>query len=439
MNGTDLLQVSSRAVGFLGRHVPVSRSLGGSGDRTDRFTAADSSDRDAMHIRNWSGILDDQPYQAGDLEDFRGLPQLSDLKTPLYYEQLTGEQNWGVKHHDPRREAVDQKSALELRDAWFAGHPTFTEAVYGDGESAIRELLATDDALRSAYTRGRDANAYEQEMDLAAEAGFWFEGTEEADWRDQEDFARMALENRGGLADKLQASGSLRDMVGADGLEQLVSESRQRVLDELLPMLENSSDTITEEFLQQHPLTALELLDNSGLRRDVEEDPDKAAELVADADRIEGEVKGELAQRAASRINDDLFNENWFTTEGALAEAVVSDGVTDADNSFADWLRVQEGYTYATARSPELIENYWADRAYGAVEGALDRRLFAENPSLAMMTSLNTEVAEDLASDADAIATAYPEGSELNGAVRAYRAYGLGLADRRFGTYTRVA
>ncbi|MDP8208008.1 MAG: hypothetical protein P9L92_15190 [Candidatus Electryonea clarkiae] len=440
----DVLQVRSTALKFLGRHQGLSRRTGYSSDNTNAFESAVEDDRKSADIGRFRGVDPYSPFYTRPVGEFRGIdtsspmfrtpdgekhdsdpePRLMEEEHPLY--DLYPE----IHTRNADEEAVDEVSSSNPYDSVFARE-----------DSEVRDLLTDTDDLNDSYVNDIPSKAQAQEYELAGYAeNAIAAGVDKATWESQPDVARLALENRGSLADEIKDSDDFRDLLKESPDAVMLDESRKRVRNELSEKLRNSGDILDEEFMKEHPLAALNLLDRPDLVNWVEQDMDNARAYKRDAGLYDDQTRNRLGSEAAKRVESSPFDEDWFDGNKGVAEAVWADSVTGHDDKVGTWMDSQETIQPEDAFAPELAGQYWSDIAKreSGGEDVIPEHLFDSNESLSMMTSLNGDFAESLQNSAEAITTSFPDFPSTSLTTVAYRGYGLGLADRSYGDYQRI-
>ncbi len=451
----SVLNTTNRGIDFLGRNTEVARRLGWSSLNTSGFEVAAAADKAATQAGRFRGVFAQSPFYTKKLDEY----DINDTLNPLQRNPV--DKTRTVKHNPlwdnpleeadirvetDRERAIDQRSLKNPYDMVFARR-----------NSNMREFLVHADDPGDGYIEGDPTMAQHQDKDLAefAEEDV-VAGVDSETWLEQPEVARLALENRGGLADKLQESDTLKKYLEADPAEAVRDRSREKVREALDGKLSNSSEILDDEFLEAHPLAALKLLEDNQTREWVEEDTDNAREFKDQAGVVEDEMRSEMAQKATDRMNSYPFNAygaEFFQGKDNLAEAVVSDTLTSSgDDSFATWLESRESgledsgspeqpLNMEEVGSQQLASSFWADQAKAAVgtDAGIPDHLFNGNVSLSMMTANDANLAADLTADAGAIATSFPDRGATAPATKAYRAYGFGLGERTFGRFLRVA
>ncbi len=442
MSDTALLSVVNMGLSFLGRNTAVSKRLGAAESNNISFYEADQSDRDSHEIGKFRGINPSSPFYTQPIGKFRGIYQ-----QPKSYNS----------HYDPlvaRQPASRLEYILDFFGIRLETKTSETEAVenqrltepddrvYLNTDNAIYDLLTEPGDLNEAYVNVDETPGQTQEDELAAFTEEVIDhGIENSTWRAHPDLARLILENRGELADKLEESENLRDLITTSPDEVLLEASRERVREQVSEKLKNSADILDQDFLEEYPLVALRLLERPDLVSWVEENRDNALQLRADAGRITKEMQDRLAEEADSLVQNLPFTEDFFAANPNLAEAVWADTLTGYDQSIGTWLESKASLLPEDANMVALASGYWADRAKTATGGAgtIPEHLFDNNPPLSMMAALDQDVADSLAAEATAIQTMYPLKTSTSLPVLAYRAFGLGLGNRYYGDYQRVA
>ena len=420
------LAVSSRAVEFLSRHPQVSRRAGGSAGLNDSFKQADSEDREAESIRKFRGLHPYGTFSTTEPGNFRGIgldvPD-SEIELPAYKK---------IKVHIN----VDEAKAMD-RVSWN----NLKELMYTRRGSEAGEVLEEPGTLNTAYVEGNPTPGLDQESEIAAYADTEIPGTDRETWVSQPDLARLALENRGELAERIADSDDLREALTAVPDDLALERARTRVREEVSGKLRNSSDILDEEFLEDNPLATLDLLQNPAKVKWVEENRENAKQYRRDAGRTAVSKRAELAGEAAERVQNQPFDETWFEGNLNVAETVVADAYTGHGDALGTFLETQGGTSREEASATRLASKYWAEigkRETGGDDGP-PGFLFDENRSLAMMASIDSELAGALKADALSIRTSYPQAGPFQPETIAFRAYGLGLADRIYGNFQRVA
>lgn len=458
----SLTAVSDAALRFLGRNPRLARALGRDGDATTAFAEADKADRERRSLTNWRGLNESGPAESAPLQHWRGLSlPYNGLRTP----KTVG---FGITHRDPRQEAVDGEMRESSADRVYLQDPMLFDppklfsdlafddnpnqlgervrrALYGTDvhteldETHVRGLITSNHDLSQAYVNGHSAEARTLETDLANEAAWNTFGLVREDFVAEGPLARLVHENRGGLGDRLMDSEQLRSLVNTDSTGVMLEDRREEVLARLRPELENTGDILTGDFLEEHPLLSQELLRNDALLKWVEEDRDNARELRRDGDLFEARMREAIPQRAAQRVNMDRFDQDWFASNMRVAETVTADDVLDREDPLGTYLQSRRGLLEEEAFAPRLVDGYWAEQAQKAAGDEVPGWLFERSTGLAMMTALHPDVASGLKDDAGAITASF-DGEDRDYLVRrAWQAYGLGLGERIYGEYQRVA
>ncbi|MCB2200469.1 hypothetical protein KQI63_13760 [bacterium] len=418
--------LSAVARSFLSRNLPVSRALGSSEARSQSFDEADRSDRSASSTSSpWHGIDSDGYYSPDDTSDFRGIGYLGKLIASGHT----------LKNRNPNEVAVDDRAPGDPFDRAFLGDPTTFERYYGEDGAAARQLLADEAALREAFTEGRAGLENKLPDDLALFAALVIAATDQEDWLDDGELARLVLENRAGLAERIEEDPELKALLTADPEEVMVERSRERVLSDLLPQLANSGDILDEEFLRDHPLFALALLRDPGLLKFVEENRDQAYAIRRDAENIEARVQAELAEEADAIVGNSPFTSYWFEEHDEWAEVVVSDYRTKHDQPLGQWMGTVEEMVTEDVIGQALARAYWVDLADAATSNVFPTSLFSDSDALSLMTVLSSDLAEALQEDSTTILESIPTQTT---ALHAARAYGFGLGERSYGDYRRI-
>ncbi len=440
---SDVLQVSPRGTRFLGRNPSLSRNLGREEESYGRFESGDSYDREAHEIGRFRGVYPRSPFYTKPLDQFRGLNDSSTLyRTP----------NNGYHKDDPSPGLLDKSHPLygfnpEIR-VTSENELSFNkinqvnplDTAYAFPSSQVRQLLISSNDLNEAYTSGNSSRDYAQENELSAYAqNEIIPGIDKNRLQSEPDLARMILENRGGLREKLDEDKNLREVFDISQLEFLLDQSRQRVRDELSEELRNSGDILDEDFIEYYPLASLNLLKNPDLIRWVEEDRENAYQYKQDAGRTEKIVKDSLAEEAADEVQAFPYSTSFFEGNEELAEAVLSDRLTGYDHKLGSWLARQDSIRHDKSFAPDIAEKYLADTAIQETGGSrhLPEHLFENNPTLSIMVLMDSDLAEDLKNDSMAVRISYPDRNKLDNRTIAYRAFGLGLADRKYGEFIR--
>ncbi len=419
MSATDTLAASEWGLRFLGRHPSLSRKIGSSADYTQSYLAADALDRDQADIGKFRGISTSFPFSRNSLEDANQSLTLN----PAFARGLE------LRTEDEAARAVDEVSRLIAEDQWY---------IRPDGE--VRDLLSSEKDLQRAYTNDFQETGYKQEAQLAEFAGLVISAaTGDAEWLPQPDVARLALENRGGFGDLLKDDDTLQSYLTTPADEVLLDESRERAKSAVLELLPNSSDILDEEFFDEFPLTALRLLERPDIVDWIERDTDNAKQFKQDAGLLTEEIRGRLSEEADKIVENDPFDERFFDANLNLAEVVWADNLTGHENDYGTFLNGVE-VLREDAQATDLAAQYWTKQASKQVNNdSFPNHLFEQNNSLAMMAALNTDVSFALSAEAESIHISYPNKSGLSQVTRAFRGYGLGLGDRQYGDYLRVA
>lgn len=450
MESTTLV-VSSHALEFLRKHSSLPRELGGSAARTDRFSAADTADRLSASLMNWRGVSGEGYLTANETSSFRGLA----IRDQLYVNHLRDSASHALTDEE---RLVDEATARDPEDRVFAGD-VVTDPIYYGSSAEMRALLKDEYVLQQAYLRDQRGGEYTRERDLATRAERLFPGAERVAWLREGELSRVLVENRGGIVERLNSEETLRQIIETVPQKVLVAESREEVLESLLPELENSDVVLTERFLQSHPMIALELLRNPGKRSWVEEDLDNARSMVTDANVLEAEFRERVQQRAAELIRTFPFSNatfaeavdldeiqdqydagkdpaklvEWIEHHPDLAEVVVADTVTDRPYKLASWLEAQDDVSLTEAYASDLIHQYWVYRASEEDGGLIPDQVFQESSALAMLIASDRILRENLREEAGLLAKSFPSEAAFERILAVYQGYGLGLGDRNFG------
>ncbi len=420
--------------------------MGWSGSRTTSFETAVAKDQADTSSSRFRGINPTSPFYTQSKDTYSFNDTLNPLQRTPMGEKYIGQDKssfWDnplkdaeVHYADENAEAVDARSSRDPEDTVFARK-----------DSEVRDYLVENKDPREGYVEGDPTMAQHQDKDLTEQAeNTIVAGVDKNTWLSQPDVARMALENRGGLADELKRDPDLKENLETNPTTALRDDSREKVREELDDELSSTTkEVLDDEFMEDHPLAALKLLDDAGTREWVEQDKDYAEEFKRKVGTVEDEMRDQLADEAAEKMGSFPYNGyegRFFEGRDDLAEAVWSDSLTSkGDDSVATWLNGQDINSDSTSSS-DLSATYWADRAKQATGGGdsgIPEHLFDNNVSLSMMAARNENVAEGLTRDAAEIAVAYPDSDAGSLATKAYRAYGFGMGERSYGQFLRVA
>ncbi len=433
MSLSDYLAVSSYATNFLGRHTRVSKALGGSADRTEKFTTADSNDRKTVSTAGeWYGIAKEGFYNPDPTEEFTG------ILDPFNSYYSIDNVDLDTHEHDPNAIAVDAARNRNPYDKALLGDDLIFEELYGEDGSELREVVIEDDELRENFVENDRSYDYRIEEELANLANEITPPAEIEDWLKSGDLSRLIVEGRAQLVDKLNESEELSDLLSSDPREELLSRSRERVQDELTPLLQNSSDILDEEFLSEHPLFALHILQDPAYLKWVEDDREHAKGARRDAENIENVKREELAEIAESEVGQLPYTESWFSDNIDFAEIVVSDSEINHDSQLGQWLNQNGNILPENASVADLTHQYWSDTAFEKVDENIDQHIFDNSSQLSMMTSLDGDVAESIKNDSEKISLSFPDVSIPDREAFAVLSYGLGLGNRVYGDYQRI-
>jgi hypothetical protein len=433
MSLSDYLAVSSYATNFLGRHTRVSKALGGSADRTEKFSTADTNDRKNSSLKGeWYGLAKEGFYNPSPIEEFTGILE------PYNSNFSIDDVDLDTHEHNPNAIEVDAARNKNPYDKALLGDDLIFGQLYGEDGSELREVMIEDDELREKFVNNNGNYDYLTERDLAYLANEITPPADIEDWLKSGDLSRMTVEDRSQLVDKLNESEELVDLLSANPREELLSRSRERVLDELTPLLENTGDILDEEFLSEHPLFSLHILQDPAYLKWVEEDRDNAKAARRDAENIENVKREELAEIAESEVGQLPYTESWFNDNIDFAEIVVNDSEIDHDSQLGQWLNQNGNILPENASVTDLTNQYWSDTAFEKVEESVDQHLFDNSTALSMMSVLDENVAQSIINDSEKISLSFPNVSIPEKEAFAVLSYGLGLGHRVYGDYQRI-
>ncbi|MBZ0263174.1 hypothetical protein K8I28_00775 [bacterium] len=442
---TTVLSVSDKGYRFLGKNTSVSSRLGNSSERSLDFMDADAIDLDDHQIDRFRGLDSHSPFYLNSTQSFRGLhdpPTFSrssfqnssflqvSLSSTETIEELLDGRKIRVNDRSENSRAISREASKDPYDA-----------VYTSEDRNVHDVLAESDELTNAYVEGRTHNDLPHEDKLADLAEVIVGNGISADrWRQYPDLARLAVENRADFQDQLEESSELSDLMNAQPEDELLQRSREQVVEAVSEKLQNSSEILDEEFLNEYPLLALYLLRNPGLIEYIEQNTEFAEQYRADAGRITESMRDDLPELADEAVDSSPFDEDYFAANPDMAEVVLNDAAADSSHPFATWLEQQE-IQRKEASPSTLAESYWLDRAREATRGEsnIPDFLFSDNPPLSMMASLNQSLADTLTNNSELLYTLFGDTSEDSLFRRAQRAYGLGLSQRINGEYQRIA
>jgi len=417
---------------FLARNLSILRGLGQDSKLSSDLTTARKADQKEAGAYTWYGIKDSGFYNPDSIEDFRGVKGI-----PRIIEN-GDEISKSMKNHGANEIEVDDYSRGNPYDRVYLGDPLLTEKLYGDDGSQVRNLFIEDDSLRSDLLDTSNQPSRNLTTELIAFAREVVPGLEVPEWAREGELARMVLENVGGLGDKIIENKDLRNLINTDSTDELINQSREAVLDELLPQIKNSSEIITEDFLRENPHIAFDLLANPESLHYVEEDLDQAREVVRYASESKNRIFDQMTANASSEVNQIPFSDDWFESNPEVAEIVASNKLTDSDNPLGQWMNRQEDYLQGESFSNDLIQKYWSDTAQSVTEDSLNSHLFEDSPTLSMLAVSNPEVRNLLVNNAVEINESYPDGNTNSPDLWVLRTYGIGLGENNYGDYQRV-
>ncbi len=459
MSETTVPSYSSEGISLLARNPAVARTLGRSAGKTGELKSAEQRDEYERGPDTWHGIDDEGHYSPASPEDWRGIDSanatslvkkskpkaLGDkfrgpvfsvtdiLKAPL-------EKGEAVHTETKAEQAVKQKLWTRPKDRLYLGDSLVSQSLYGKSQH-VRDLITNDTELNRAYT-GDVSHATENlRGEIAGAAAAQVTAVDATKLTNESELGRLILEDRGGLTDALQSSAARRDLIGADPGAELLQAARERVLNAVEPQLKNSGDIITEDVLRKYPLVALDLLTRPGLIRWVEENRDNARSLVQDAGRITEQVQSELPDRAEAIVGQNIlpFTSDWFASNQGAAEVVVSDQAVGYSSPYGEYLISQKDELASTATQRTEATRYWRERGAAATNNALPDHLLEGSPSLSLLASKDTTVSSGLMADSANITAGYPDAAETSDLLTALQAYSIGLGERIYGVYERVA
>ncbi|MFH0883144.1 MAG: hypothetical protein V2A56_09165 [bacterium] len=459
MSKTTVPAYSTEGTNFLARNPAVARVLGRSGSRTDKLRQAEQRDAYERGPATWHGIDSEGYYNPDHPQDWRGLDSANAMllhktdKPTVLGDKFRGpifsttdilkaplDKNEAVHTETEEEAAVKETLWASPEDRATLGDPLLSEALYGRSMNA-RDLIAHDTELNRAYTGDVSHATQNQRGEIADAAAFQVTGVKATDLFGEGELGRLILENRGGLSDTLNASESTRNLIGADPGNELQQASRERVLDTLLPKLQNSSDIITEDVLRDHPLAAMDLLSQPELINWVEGKRDNARSFVQDIGRTEEQVRSDLPDRAQAVVGEYAypFSRDWFSQNTDAAEVVVADRVTGTSAPYSEHLLSQQDELSRLASQSTEAGKYWTQQAKQSTGSTLPGHLLETSPSLSLLAAKDHTVAMGLLSDAKMIHAGYPNVAETSDLLTALRAYSIGLGERIHGVYERVA
>lgn len=448
---SEILSASAAGISFLANNPRLARALGRSQELTDSFIEAEEQDAEYRGPSTWHGIVSGGFYDPVDTEDFRGIntpsvgvfgkedtpsPLGDNFRGPLFTvgNVLEGPVEEGLHNRTPDSVALLETTRRTPGNRAYLGDTLLSPELYGDG-TTVRDFIENNPELHDAFTGDTSRSTIQQPADLAYEASLLVPGSESEDFINEGDYSRMIVEDRGELGTLLAEDEELRNLIGREYPDEVIRDrARERVLDAVEPLLSNSEEILTRDWLEANPLVALDLLQRPGFRAWVEESHDNARSLLADADRISDRVRSELPGDAAALVNAIPFDEEWFGSELTLAETVVADQATGADNRLGDWMHTQENTLEYETSGRELAGDYLVETSMTLTENALPRHLFTGSPALSLNTTAGDSVPFGLLADADNINASYPDSPLLSDITAAYRAWGFGYGERLHGT-----
>jgi len=459
MSENTTLNATFAGLSFLSRNTLLARAFGRDGVMTKRFSDSEEKDAYERSAATWNGLNESGVYDVGDVSDFRGLYSDgvtllngSNKSSSILGERFVGPIFTSVENILERpvtsgnvvnAETEDEKSVLQklrgdAEDRAYLGDEVLSDRLYSESTS-VRDLISGESDLADAYTTDASQSASALPGQLNDYASLELLGIESGELVNEGELSRLITENRGEITDRLNNSSELRDLIGASAQETLLNEARDAVIDEVLPKLKNSSEILTEDVLRDNPLVALDLLQRPAFRDWVEEDTNNARSVLSDLDNISNRVRGEMIEDAAITDRSTPYDKAWFETNTRFAEVMASERETGGDTNLREFIYGQQNDPLYEESANELAKEYWRERADKATGGVLPDHLTEESDSLALLAGSDEGVAGGLAADSEAINTSYPEGNNYTDALTAYRAWGLGLGDRLYGEYTRVA
>lgn len=459
MSETTVPTYSDAGTSFLARNPAVARELGRSGSKTDQLKSAEERDAYERGAATWHGINDSGYYNPADPEDWRGIYSADSMSlTHTKKENALGDKFRGpifsgtnvlkapldkgeIVHTETEQErAVKEKLWTRPEDRAYLGDPLLSPSLYGNSTNA-RDAIAHDTELNSAFTGNVSHATQNQRGEIADAAATQVTGVVATDLNNEGELARLILEDRGGLTDRLAQSQDARHLIGADPSTELLNASRDRVIAALIPQLNNSSDIVTEDILRQHPLAAMDLLSQPELISWVEGKRANARSFVQDIGTREEQVRADLPSRASKVVGETTypFSSDWFTQHLDAAEIVVSDNVTGAANPYSEHLISQKDELAREASQAGEARKYWINQAKLATDNALPGHLIETSKSLSLLAAEDQPTAMGLIADAGTINAGYPNVAETSDLLTALRAYSIGLGERIYGVYERVA
>jgi len=417
---------------FLTRNLRVPRLLGNENDKYSDFSIADKNDRKETGLYSWYGVEDNGFWNPKPFEEFRGIEQEDHILPDA--EKISN----SMKRQSTNAREVDGESRNNPYDRVLLGDPLLGDKLFGEDGSELREYFINDKDISEAYRKNSDYYGPELQDKIDNLVRHVVPSIEEEAWNGEGELGRLILEDQAEMANNFINEEEYRENIGKEITTELISQSRERVLDELLPKLRNSSEIITEDFLREHPLVAYDLLAHSDRLDYVEADIDHAKYVVAHSLETEDRVEAELAELASSEANQIPFNVEWFNDNPEMAELIANDKLTDYENSFGQWLNQQDDYLEGEGFPATLSAEYLTDRANEETENKINSHLFEDSSALSFLTISNSDFSDRLKQNAESINSAFPSGNALSPNLWVLRSYGLGIGENSYGSYQRT-
>jgi hypothetical protein len=215
---------------------------------------------------------------------------------------------------------------------------------------------------------------------------------------------------------------------------------RSRVAEEAAGLFDSRSP-IDEEFLREHPRTAIYLLENPGRVRSLNRNSSKAREFVHTAGAFEGRLEDYVTDRAtellASRVT---FGESTIESVPGFAELLVGDYLTRDNGSLVAYINSTVSETPRQVSLRRVLAGQHARAAAGRVPSgvAFGIGFLEDNPGIASLIIGSNEFVEGLSRDQHLVARfvhmpdldVVPNATEREAAIAAFSAGYLRRAGR---------
>jgi len=355
---------------FLAGNQRVAQQLGRSGSAETRFVGAVERSSNA-------GILTGRTHRAE--------------ATQSVFRKVTGSSRFGNLFPASSEEARTRHLDIST-SSFFASH---TELVSLINESPELRKALEADVGTDAYDVGRAIVSVARSR-LGSGSPITREHLEQ---RPQE--ALLIALNIGGAADLLRDNEDLAQAFvqpPADAWDKVV---RSRVAEKAAGMFEPDSP-IDEEFLRDHPRTALYLLENPAHVRSLDRNVEKAREFVHTAGALETRLESYVTTRASSLLASRVtFGESTIESVPGFAELLVGDYLTREDGSLVAYINNTVATTPRRVSLRRVLAGQHVRAAAERVPAgvAFDTRFLQDNPGIASLIIGSDEFVQGLSRD----------------------------------------